>query len=49
MSHGCINMAISDVEKLYNWATPISNGNTTLATADNPGTKIVIYGVAPNE
>lgn len=48
MSHGCINMALPDVEKLYNWATPDSTGHTTHATAENPGTKIIIYGKAPN-
>lgn len=47
MSHGCINMRQTDVEKLYNWATPISNGHTTNATNDNPGTKITIVGEAP--
>lgn len=47
MSHGCVNMAIVDVEKIYNWATPETNGSRTLATADNPGTLIKIYGSPP--
>lgn len=49
MSHGCINMRIEDVEKLYYWAHPSSKTNTTYADKDNPGTKIIIYGTAPNE
>jgi len=49
MSHGCINMKTEEVEQLYSWAEPPSTKNTTYASADNPGTKIVIYGVAPNE
>lgn len=47
MSHGCINMRIKDVEKLYYWATPYSASNTTYATEEDPGTPIRIYGVAP--
>jgi lipoprotein-anchoring transpeptidase ErfK/SrfK len=49
MSHGCINMKIEEAEQLYYWANPSSTKHTTYATADNPGTKIIIYGVAPNE
>lgn len=48
MSHGCINMKIEDVEKLYYWATPYSASNTTYATDEDPGTPIKIYGVAPD-
>jgi len=47
MSHGCVNMAIADVEKIYNWATPETSGSRTLATAENPGTLIKIYGTPP--
>jgi hypothetical protein len=47
MSHGCVNMAIGDVEKIYNWAKPDSTGTRTLASADNPGTLIKIYGSPP--
>lgn len=39
MSHGCINMKIEDSKTLFDWATQ--------ETADNGGTKIVIYGTAP--
>ncbi len=50
MSHGCINMKTEEVEQLYSWAMPDTQGeNSIRATADNPGTEIVIYGTAPNE
>jgi len=50
MSHGCVNMRIEDAEKLYYWTTPELQGkNTTKATADNPGTTIIIYGTTPRE
>jgi lipoprotein-anchoring transpeptidase ErfK/SrfK len=47
MSHGCVNMRTVDAEKLYYWVNPAASGNVTLSTADNPGTKITIYGKAP--
>lgn len=43
MSHGCVNMKTTDIAKLYEWATPLTNGLTTNATSDNPGTKITIF------
>lgn len=49
MSHGCINMKTEEVEKLYYWADPVIKGSTTYADSNNQGTKIVIYGVAPQE
>jgi len=52
MSHGCINMRTEDAKTLYDWATPVvSNPKawSTLATADNPGTRVVIYGETPKE
>ena len=49
MSHGCINMKTEEVEKLYYWANPPSTKYTTYASNTNPGTKVVIYGEAPNE
>lgn len=49
MSHGCVNMNPVDAEKLYYWADPPSTKNTTYADKENPGTKIVIHGTAPNE
>lgn len=47
MSHGCINLSIPDSKTLYDWATPVWTANTTLASSDNPGTAIKIYGNAP--
>lgn len=49
MSHGCINMRTEDVAKLYYWANPQLGTESGYATADNPGTQIVIYGEAPQE
>lgn len=49
MSHGCVNMKIEEVEKLYYWADPETNGNTTYPTDENPSTPITVYGEAPNE
>jgi len=43
MSHGCVNMKTTDAEKLYNWADPPTNGNTTQADNKNQGTKVTIY------
>ena len=48
MSHGCVNMRTVDAEKLYYWVSPVATGNVTVATKDNPGTVITIYGQAPN-
>ncbi len=49
MSHGCVNMKPEDAGVLFQWADPSSNTHTTFATAANPGTKVVIYGVTPKE
>ncbi len=49
MSHGCVNMRITDAEALYNWTEPATDGETTYATDDDPGTKITISGVAPGQ
>ncbi len=51
MSHGCINMKTEEVALLYDWAHPVvPEGKKSIAASEsNPGTTIVIYGVAPNE
>lgn len=49
MSHGCVNVDPVDAEKLYYWADPPSTKYTTYSDKNNPGTKIVIHGTAPNE
>jgi lipoprotein-anchoring transpeptidase ErfK/SrfK len=47
MSHGCINMKTEEAAILYQWAQPTGSGSVR-ATTDNPGTEVVIYGVAPS-
>jgi len=49
MSHGCINMKTEEVEQLYYWASPaLGEGERSVwASEDNPGTMVVIYGIAP--
>ncbi len=52
MSHGCVNMRTEDAAKLWDWTTPTVADPTawsTLATATNPGTEVVIYGNPPAE
>lgn len=48
MSHGCINMKTEEANLIYNWTTPnLGDKKSGRATEDNPGTEIIIYGVAP--
>jgi len=48
MSHGCVNIRPEDAKKLYYWAGPITEGDTTRHASDsNPGTSITIFGQAP--
>ena len=47
MSHGCVNMRIVDAEALYHWINPVSDGNVTHSSEDNPGTPITITGTIP--
>lgn len=48
MSHGCINMRIEDAGQLYYWALPDLRGKSSiLASDDNVGTPVLIYGTAP--
>lgn len=49
MSHGCVNMRTENVAQLYAWAGPSQTANTTYASSDNPGIRIIIYGEAPRE
>ena len=52
MSHGCVNLRTEDAAMLYDWTTPVvtnPNAWSTLATSDNPGTDVVIYGEPPAE
>lgn len=48
MSHGCINMRTEEAQILFYWANPDLQGKSSISASDeNPGTTIVIYGVAP--
>lgn len=51
MSHGCINMRPSEAEQLFYWANPSvpDDSNSVLSSDDNEGTRVIIYGTAPNE
>ncbi len=45
MSHGCVNEPLANAHQLFEWAGPtLAPGqNSTRATADNPGTRILIH------
>ncbi len=50
MSHGCVNLRISDAGTLFYWTSPDVGDKTTVrADASNQGTEITIYGMAPKE
>ncbi|MDC0449138.1 L,D-transpeptidase [bacterium] len=51
MSHGCINMKTEEAEKLFYWANPVLAKGMSGVRADeeNTGTRIIIYGEAPQE
>lgn len=44
-SHGCVNLPTPIAKTLYSWTTPmLADGQTIVrATAENPGTRIVIH------
>lgn len=44
MSHGCVNLATPDAEKLFYWTSPVLGAKSSVsASKDNPGTKVVIH------
>lgn len=47
MSHGCVNIRPEDAGKLFYWAEPSSDGDTTRVSSSNPGTEITIFGQPP--
>jgi hypothetical protein len=49
MSHGCVNISPVNAGKLYDWASPVAEGNITYSSDENPGTDVIIYGTAPGE
>ncbi len=48
MSHGCVNMKTEEAGIIYNWVNPnLGDKKSGRASAENPGTQVTIYGVAP--
>ncbi|MGB9706946.1 MAG: L,D-transpeptidase [Microgenomates group bacterium] len=45
MSHGCVNLATPDAEKLFYWTSPPVPEGRSIAypSKDNPGTRVVIH------
>lgn len=45
MSHGCVNLATPDAEKLFYWAHPEIDENVWIVypTQDDPGTPVIIH------
>lgn len=44
---GCIGMKVDDVKRLYYWTNPFPVDNATMASAQNPGTPVIIFGKTP--
>ena len=44
MSHGCVNSPLASAAQIFDWAGPVLDPgqNSTRATAQNPGTKVVV-------
>ncbi|OGM10489.1 hypothetical protein A2159_03170 [Candidatus Woesebacteria bacterium RBG_13_34_9] len=44
-SHGCVNLPTEIAKQLYYWTSPLlpEGKNTVRASADNPGTRIIIH------
>lgn len=45
MSHGCVNLATPDAEKLFYWTSPVvpQGNNVAYPSKGNPGTRIVVH------
>lgn len=45
MSHGCVNLAIPDAEKLYHWTGPAmpAGRGAVYPSENNPGTRVVVH------
>lgn len=45
MSHGCVNLAIPDAEKLFVWTRPVvpAGRNAVRASASQPGTRVIVH------
>ena len=42
-SHGCINLALTDAQWLFEWATPEGGANYTLSDEENEGTWVWVH------
>ncbi len=45
MSHGCVNLATPDAEKLFYWTSPVvpQGHNVAYPSKGNPGTRVVVH------
>lgn len=45
MSHGCVNEPLANAAQIFEWAGPVvpPGQNSVRATAENPGTKVVVH------
>lgn len=45
MSHGCVNEPLANAAQIFEWAGPVvpQGQGAVLATADNPGTRVVVH------
>lgn len=45
MSHGCVNSPLANVAQLFEWSGPVvpPEENVVRATAENPGTRVVVH------
>lgn len=45
MSHGCVNEPLANAAQIFDWAGPVvpSGQSAVRATADNPGTRVVVH------
>lgn len=45
MSHGCVNSPLASAAQIFEWAGPVvpPGQNVARATADNPGTRVVVH------
>lgn len=50
MSHGCVNMKTEEAGIVYQWTDPqVPSGKSSIRSSEeNPGTQIIIYGIAPS-
>lgn len=47
VSHGCINMRPDEARRLFGWTGPVlGDAEHVVATAENPGTRLVVHGTA---